>query len=221
MSHYSPWWCKVSFQAVVSACGGKNAVRDSSRFIVFDFVCQQHCTFRSLWAMSVRWRYSMAVPMSCMISDASDEQDTDFDVTGTQQNSISVRVLIIMADLSPWRPGLLWPECDWTAPLPPYWNEMNQKEIRARAATYRGPLAHNQSLLLTTTVLVPHYLQFVWNCIIGLNDFGLKSQIQKTIIFLNWKQNIETWELIMTSSDTFYTGLADSNAIQAIKPKWV
>lgn len=50
-----------------------------------------------------------------------------------------------LTHLSLWRPGPLWPECDWTAPLPPYWDKIN-KEIRTGAA--RGLLANNHSSLL-------------------------------------------------------------------------
>lgn len=49
--------------------------------IIFD----SSFTFTSLWAMSMWWRYSMAVPMSCMISDASDGQ-TWYRCNGTGHN---------------------------------------------------------------------------------------------------------------------------------------
>lgn len=65
-----------------------------------------------------------------------------------------------LTHLSLWRPGPLWPECDWTAPLPPYWDKIN-KEIRTGAA--RGLLAdlHCDRDLTTKRVIVSHNLLFM------------------------------------------------------------
>lgn len=73
-----------------------------------------------------------------------DGHDMDVSMYWQQPMTFSC-VMWTVTHLSLWRPGLLGPECDWTAPLPPYWDKINKK-IRTGAA--RGLLANDHSSLL-------------------------------------------------------------------------
>lgn len=132
---------------------------------LFMLNCEGCSTLTSLWAMSTWWRYSMAVPMSCIISDTSEWTQTSprmKRMCGTTRTPW----LILLGCLwpTPLCEGLVASVLNTAEQLPSLHTARGvHKEIRTRTA--RGFLANNQfstsNLSLTTKlVLIPGNVLF-------------------------------------------------------------
>lgn len=129
------------------------------------FLCHCSCTFTSLWAMSMWWRYSMAVPMSCMISDASDGQRwqhaTD-SVRVTIQRLISHELL----QLTSLCEGLVTSGLNATEQLPSFHAESKltkRSELGPWGECWQITTFHHYSHdFITKQIIVPRYFPLRW-----------------------------------------------------------
>lgn len=135
--------------------------------------CVSRSTLTSLWAMSTWWRYSMAVPMSCIISDASEWIKTGPRMKRTCETTRKPWLTLLGCLWpTPLREGLVASVLNTAEQLPSLHTARGvHKEIRTRTA--RGFLANNQfstaNLRLTTKlVLFPGNVLFYssepWMC---------------------------------------------------------